>query len=92
MEHSVDSSPLPRGHNFEAKLHSSFGSLLVRPGKVSWITLSCSSLATTIAVSLEEFQSFQSFHFLFQWCQRSVLHWIAAAMAPACFPLCPTYV
>ena len=52
--------------------------------------MSCFSLATTFAVSLQEFQSFQSFHFL--WCQTSALHWIAAAMAAACFPLCPTYV
>ena len=64
---------------FAAKSHSSFGSLLVRPGKASWITRSCSSLATTFAVSLQEFQSFQSFHFL--WCQTSALHWIASAMA-----------
>ena len=39
--------------------------------------MSCFSLATTFAVSLQEFQSFLSFHFL--WCQTSALHWIAAA-------------
>ena len=67
--------PRFRKVTFCSKVASSLRFAFGASWKVSWITVSCSSLATTFAVSLQEFQSFQSFFSLCRHCTGLLRLW-----------------